>query len=163
MKAATPPSIDRYFSKLWEANQGFIIVFLLLIAIIVIIKTGGNISDGLSNLWRKWFGATGAPERPKPDNNNIPVGWSPDAIVAELWAALDGWGIDGQTKCEAARKLYELNDDQFKAAVNKFESLHYTEEYPTLKAKMQGEWSTCSVFSTDWFDKVYQKMARLGY
>ena len=167
MKKATPPSVDRYFSNLWNLNQGFIIAILLIIVLIVIYQTSGTITQSFRRFWNNVFGSPYRPDnRPAPDNTNIPNGWTPDAMVLEFYTMLepyDLYSLNGSQKCQMAKRIYELNDDQFKSFVNEFERKYATDDYPTLKSHMQKEYDTCSVFSTDWFSKVYQKLNRLGY
>jgi hypothetical protein len=161
--AAKPPSIDTYFLKVWQNNQGFLIVILLIIVLVIAIKTGDGIAGRIEKFFTKIFGSNEAPAgRPEPNPVNLPVNWSPDALVSQFWAALDGWGIDGDVKCQVAKRIFELNSDQFIAVNNRFEFLHADTDYPSMRSKMEGEWSQCSSFSTDFFDKIYQRMSNLG-
>jgi hypothetical protein len=157
--AAKPPSVDKYFLKVWENNQGFLIVIMLIIVLVIAIKTGDGIAKRIENTFRKIFGNPNAPkEVPEPNAANIPNGWSPEPLALELFSVLDGLFTASWTKCNTADKLHALNDDQFISVVLKFQEKYATEDYPTLRSWMMDEANVCFAG----FVNVYTKMDRLG-
>lgn len=72
-------------------------------------------------------------EKALPNNGQgIPAGWSPEAIVTELFDAMDGLLAWSSTRENAYTKLTTLTKDQLVAVYNRFNQLHSDKDNGSL-------------------------------
>lgn len=76
-----------------------------------------------------------------PNNGSgIPKNWSPNALAAELWAAMDGIFNSTSTRNLAFAKLNALTNDQIVAVNDVYNNLYGKSDGMTLIQKIEGEW-----------------------
>lgn len=99
------------------------------------------------------------PPTPLLDGEPTPVGFDPMPIVTRLHEVLTAWMFSAGPRCEALKKLYEQPPNSFILVCNT-----YNDTYgKTLRSDLDGIFqSGCSVFSTNYYDKVIEKMDNLG-
>ena len=109
----------------------------------------------LIEVWRK---------RPKPieiDGSQVPEGYDASVLSNKLADALKPWSLDGYYKNEVLGELYNLpNDEMFKLVYKTFNEAHGEGE--TLRDWISSEWVGSSIFQTDYFNLVLNKIEDLN-
>lgn len=90
---------------------------------------------------------------------DVDAAFAIDSYVSDLVDVLGKWLFDGSPRCQAYKRLMELNDNEFIAVLNAY----YAATGNTLRGDMNGTFqSGCTIFGTQWDDKVYKRMKRLN-
>lgn len=88
----------------------------------------------------------------------IPVGYDPTPMVVRLME-VHRWLLDASPRCRAYKALMDLGDNEFILVCNEY----YRNGGRTLRSDMEATFqSGCSIFSTNWQDRVLKKMDDLG-
>jgi hypothetical protein len=75
------------------------------------------------------------------DQNGKKISWSPNAIVSDLFDALNGSFVMAATKEELFIRMLDLTDDQLTAVYNKFDKDHYDKDNGTMTQWIKDEFN----------------------
>jgi len=135
-------------------NQGIGIVVLLVLAY-VIYRVGLN---------RGWFKqkVDAADTKLPSGGSGLRAGWDPNPWVVLLKEQITktSFGLTDEGRCNAYKEFYEkTSDDEFIDVCNTYKNKHKS----TIKTDMSKTMrSGCTVFTTQWDEKVLERMDKLN-
>ena len=137
-----------------------ICVGILIIVILIVFATSA--SKAIKNLFGlsdQGSPAEDIPDTPLSPSAPAPIDFNPVPLASRLRQVHQQWLLDASPRCEAYEKLIELNINEFIILTN-----YYKQQYnDTLRSDMESTFqSGCSVFATNWYEKVINRMDQIG-
>ncbi|MEO0625477.1 MAG: hypothetical protein AAFY91_00710 [Bacteroidota bacterium] len=130
-------------------------------AIVLIIVFVASFTTNIDKMFKRWFGGDTDVDHdptPLPPGQTEP-GFDSNFHVSRLRQVLLTTMYDASPRCDAYEGIMTLNDREFVLVLNEF--LNQTGQ--SLRAAMDNTWySGCSVFSTQWDHRVYDRMDQLN-
>lgn len=94
-----------------------------------------------------------------PESPPVEDIFDPDSMVSELKDVLESSLFDASPRCRAYKRLVGLSDNEFILVANTF----YQKLGKTLRQAMNDTWqSGCTIFGTQWDERVYDRMEQLN-